>query len=413
MKKHLSLMLAILMLLSVLLAGCGSSPAPDKAADTKAASPAETKAGAPAATQDAAKTTKKVHSNADEFTYVQQAGTKVDFGAYYKPYGVDCKVNVTGMGGSVTVSGLPKKLPKPDKKYRIGLALYFTVDEVGAFILEGTKKAAQEMGIDLVVNDANYKQDTQNQAIEQWMVEGIDGIILYPADFTACGPILQKLKEKNIPVMAGNVPLAAAEVNSAFTLDNVEIGRKSAQFIIDALKAKGGEPKGKVALQTLPFLHPNAVTREAGFMEVMKKYPDIKIIKLTGISPEEHYTALEGALQANPDMVAGWGLYASAVIGMSSAKKASKKTDLIIAGVDNDRPIMAGIAKGEITGSVGYSAFNHAYWTLDNLVNLLNGVDVPGQINGPIEVIDKSNVSDLFKLYYGGRTLEDYMAGKK
>jgi hypothetical protein len=45
-------------------------------------------------------------------------------------------------------------------------------------------------------------------------------------------------------------------------------------------------------------------------------------------------------------------------------------------------------------------------------VNLLNGAEIPGQIIGPIEVIEKSNVSALFKMYYGGKTLEDYMAGK-
>jgi ABC-type sugar transport system substrate-binding protein len=195
------------------------------------------------------------------------------------------------------------------------------------------------------------------------------------------------------------------------TIDNVEIGRKSAEFIVNALKKKG-KVAGKVVFQNLPFLHPNAETREAGFREVLGKYPDIQIIELTGITPEEHFAAFEGAMQANPDMVAAWGLYSSAVIGMANARKAAGKTNIILVGVDNDRPILAGIAKGEITGSVGYNAYNHAEWTLSNLVNLLNGVEVPGQIIGPIEVIQKSNVSQLFKMYYGGKTLEDYMAGK-
>jgi ABC-type sugar transport system substrate-binding protein len=97
---------------------------------------------------------------------------------------------------------------------------------------------------------------------------------------------------------------------------------------------------------------------------------------------------------------------------MANARKAAGKTNIILVGVDNDRPILAGIYKGEITGSVGYNAYNHAEWTMSNLVNLLNGVEVPGQIIGPIEVITKDNVSDLFKMYYGGKTLKDYMAGK-
>ena len=352
----------------------------------------------------------KTHSNSGEFTYVQKAGTKVDLTDYYAQYKVDSKSNITAMGGLVTVKGLPKKLPKPNKKYKIGLALYFTVDEVGAFVLDGTKKAAAKMGVDLLVNDANYDQNIQDQAIEQWILQKVDGVIFYPANFNACEGILKKLKDAKIPVMAGNPPLVG-EVNSVMTIDNVEIGRKSAQFIVDSLKKKG-KVAGKVVFQNLPFLHPNAETREAGFREVLGKYPDIQIIELTGITPEEHFAAFEGAMQANPDMVAAWGLYSSAVIGMANARKAAGKTNIILVGVDNDRPILAGISKGEITGSVGYNAYNHAEWTLSNLVNLLNGAEVPGQIIGPIEVITKDNVSQLFKMYYGGKTLEDYMAGK-
>ncbi len=352
----------------------------------------------------------KAHSNAAEFTYVQKAGTKVDLTSYYAQYKVDSKSVISSMGGVVTVKGLPAKLPKPAKKYKIGLALYYTVDEVGAFVLDGTKKAAEKMGVELLVNDANYDQNIQDQAVEQWILQKVDGVIFYPANFNACEGILKKLKDANIPVMAGNPPLVG-EVNSVMTIDNVEIGRKSAEFIVNALKAKG-KVAGTVVFQNLPFLHPNAETREAGFREVLGKYPDIKIIELTGISPEEHFAAFEGAMQANPNMVAAWGLYSSAVIGMANARKSAGKSNIILVGVDNDRPILAGISKGEITGSVGYNAYNHAEWTLSNLVNMLNGAEVPGQIIGPIEVIDKNNVSALFKMYYGGKTLEDYMAGK-
>ena len=396
-RKWASLLVAALMFLSLLLAGCGSPAAKNQTESS---------------TDNSSKPA--VHSNQDEFTVQQPAGSKVDLTSYYKQYGVTCSVNLTATGGAVTVAGLPKTLPTPKKKYKIGLALYTSVDEVGAFVLDGTKKAAAEMGIDLLVNDSNYDQNAQNQAIEQWILQGVYGVILYPADFNAVGPILKKLKDAKIPVEAGNPPLVG-EVNSVFMIDNVDIGRKSATLLVDAIKKQQNtdQPKGLVVEQTLPFQHPNAATREAGFMEVMNQNPGLKVLKLTGVSPEDHYTAFEGALQAHPDIVGGWGLYDSALIGMMNARNAAKKTNVLLAGVDNDRQILAAIAKGDIVGSVGYSAYNHAYWTIDNLVNLLNGAPVPAMITGPIESITKDNVSDLFKQYYGGKTLEDYLAGKK
>lgn len=399
----LAFMLAITM---VIIPGCKQEAVETTAVETTAA---ETTA-APETTAAETTAAALVHSNIDEFTKISDT---VDLKSYYAEYGVTCDVTITGTGGVVTVAGLPKTLPTPNEKYTIGLALYYTVDEVGAFVLEGTQKAAEEMGIELLVNDANYDQNIQDQAIEQWILQGVDGVIFYPADFNACGPILDKLKAEGIPVMAGNPPLTPSEVVSVMTIDNVAIGQGGAQLIIDKLNEQGTPLEGTVIFQNIPFLHPNAATRKAGFLEVMAKYPLIKVIELTGLSPEDHYTAFEGALQAHPDMIAAWGLYSSAVVGMANAKKAAGRDDIILTGVDQDRPILAGIYDGTITGTVGYAPYHHAYWTLDNLINILNGVtDVPGQIIGPIETVTKDNVEEMFEYYYGGRTLQDYLKGQ-
>ena len=94
--------------------------------------------------------------------------------------------------------------------------------------------------------------------------------------------------------------------------------------------ASGKPMKGPVVYQTLPFMHPNAATRAKGFKDVFTKYPDIEIIELTGISPEDHYNAFDGAIKAHPDMIGAWGLYSSATIGMLNAKKANGKDDLLL-----------------------------------------------------------------------------------
>ena len=403
----LSLIFVVAMTM-VFIPGCKTATT-ETAAETTAAE--TTVAETTAAETTAAETTAaaKVHSNAAEFTKIADVA---DLKAYYAEYAVTCEATFLGTGGVVTVKGLPEVLPTPDKKYKIGLALYYTVDETGANVLEGTKAAAEKMGIDLVINDANYDQAKQDQAVEQWILEGIDGVIFYPADFNACGPILQKLADAGIPVMCGNPPLTPSTVNSVFTIDNVQIGRDGAQLLLDTITASGGKLEGTVVFQNIPFLHPNAATRKAGFLEVMSKQPLIKVIELTGLSPEDHYKAFDGAMQAYPDLIGAWGLYSSAIVGMSNARKAAGKT-MPLVGVDQDRIILAGIFNDEIVGTVGYSPYNHAYWTIDNLVNMLNGVeDYPGQIIGPIETVTKDNVEDMFKMYYNGATIQDYLAGQ-
>jgi ABC-type sugar transport system substrate-binding protein len=302
------------------------------------------------------------------------------------------------------------KMPKAAKKYKIGFSVYYTVDEVGSMILESMKAAADEAGVELLVNDANYDQNAQNQAIEQWILQKVDGVILAPCDFTGVKTALDALEKAKIPVISLNAPLAGT-VNAAVISDTVEQGTIAGQMLEKALLASGKPMKGSVVYQTLPFVHPNAATRAKGFKDVFTKYPDIKIVELTGISPEDHYKAFDGAIKANPDMIGAWGLYSSATIGMMNAMLANKKT-ILLSSVDNDKPILKGIYDGVIVGTAAYSSIVPSKLCMSEIVNLLNGADIPGIVFYANMAVTKDNVEEAFAHYYPGKTLKDYMSGK-
>jgi len=281
---------------------------------------------------------------------------------------------------------------------------------VGAMILESMKTAADEAGVELLVNDANYDQNAQNQAIEQWILEGVDGVILAPCDFTGVKTALDALEKANIPVVTLNAPLAG-NVNAAVISDTVEQGTISGELLEQALLASGIPMTGEVVYQTLPFVHPNAATRAKGFIDVFTKYPDIKITELTGISPEDHFKAFDGALKANPDMLGAWGLYSSATVGMMNAQT-SNGTKVPLSSVDNDKPILAGIYNGEVLGTAAYSSIAPARWAMSEMVNLLNGAPIPGIVFYENMKVTKDNVEAAFEHYYPGQTLQGYMSGQ-
>jgi ribose transport system substrate-binding protein len=260
-----------------------------------------------------------------------------------------------------------------------------------------------------LVNDANYDQNAQNQAIEQWILQGVDGVILAPCDFTGVKTALDALEKANIPVITLNAPLAG-NINAAVISDTVEQGTISGELLEQALLATGKPMEGEVVYQTLPFVHPNAATRAKGFVDVFAKYPDIKITELTGISPEDHFTAFDGAIKANPKMLGAWGLYSSATIGMMNAEKANG-TQILLSSVDNDKPILAGIYNGEVVGTAAYSSIAPARWCMSEMVNLLNGAPIPGIVFYANMKVTKDNVEAAFEHYYPGQTLKDYMAG--
>ncbi len=334
-----------------------------------------------------------------------------DINKYYNDLGVEADVKYTGEGGVVNVPDkLTTALPKANEEYTIGFSVYYTVDEVGAMLLETMESAAKECGVKLLVNDANYDQDAQNQAIEQWIVEGVDGVILAPCDFYGVKGALDALKEAGIPVITLN-PALAGEAQAAVMSECTEQGKMAGECLINELLANNVEMKGVIVYQTLPFIHPNAATRAKGFKDAFADYPDIEIVELTGTSPEEHYTAFEGALMNYGDKLIGaFGLYSSATIGMLSARKANNST-VPISSIDNDKVILQAIYEGECLGSACYSSTSPAYWCMSQMVDLLNGETIPSIMFYPNTMVTKDNVEEMFEFYYPGKTLKDYIDG--
>jgi ribose transport system substrate-binding protein len=350
------------------------------------------------------------NANQADFTFVGDPTVVFDLNTYYKEVGVEANVTIREPGAVKVPDDMTTEMPKAAEKYTIGFSIFYTVDEVDSMILESMKTAADEAGVELLVNDANYDQNAQNQAIEQWILQGVDGVILAPCDFTGVKTALDALEKANIPVVTLNAPLAG-NINAAVISDTVEQGTISGELLEQALLASGKPMKGEVVYQTLPFLHPNAATRAKGFKDVFTKYPDIKITELTGISPEDHYTAFDGAIKAYPDMLGAWGLYSSATIGMLNAKKANG-SNVLLSSVDNDKPILAGIYNGDIVGTAAYSSIAPARWCMSEIVNLLNGADIPGIVFYANMAITKDNAASAFEHYYPGKILIDYIEGK-
>lgn len=400
-KKILAILLSTAMVLSLM--ACGAKEAEAPAAEAPATEEAEAPAEEPAAEPEAA-------PFSADFTYVEDDGTTFDIATYYNDLGVDCTYELRATGGVVNV---PDKntgtLPVPKEKYTIGFSVYYTVDEVGAMLLDSMKAYAAEAGVELKINDANYDQNAQNQAIEQWIIEGVDGVILAPCDFYGVKDSLDALTEAGIPVVTLN-PALAGEADSVVMSECKEQGILAGQLLLDHLLAEGVEMKGTIIYQSLPFVHPNAATRSDGFKSVFAEYPDVEIVELTGTSVEEHYAAFESALMAYDDMIGAFGLYSAATVGMINAKLAAG-SDVPLTSIDNDKPILQAIYEGNCLGSACYSSTAPAYYCMGAIINLLNGEDIPSAFFYQNQAVTKDNVEEMFEHYYAGKTLADYMAG--
>lgn len=394
-KKWLAVLLCVAMVLGTVACGTETEDSAEKDDKTVVADEA-----------DDAKDSDAVVSENDMYEYVSEAGTTADLNDYYNGYGVDCDNAINSTGGIVKwLGGNDVAMPEAKDSYVIGFADYATDDEVSAGYMDAMKAAAEELGIEVLYNDAHWTQDEQNQAIEQWILQGVDGIIFCPCDYYGVKDALEACKEAGVKTVSFDAPPLASSVDAVVMYDAVEQGRMAGEALRDAMLEKGSDMKGTIYYGNLPYIHPNAQTREAGFKSAFEEYPDIEFKMLTGETPEEFYSAMEGAIMADPDMLGAWGLFSAATWGMYQAIQASGE-EILLSSVDCDTTILQGVKDGGILGSTCYSPTEGARLAAMTMVNLLNGENVPGITYQSNTFLNIDNVEEKFEIYHPGQSLE-------
>jgi len=124
-------------------------------------------------------------------------------------------------------------------------------------------------------DDNNEKQIAQ---INKYIDEKVDLLIISPNEANSITPVVEKAFNKGIPVILVDRKTASDKYSAFIGADNKEIGRTVGEYISNKLNGKGNV----IEIQGLRGSSP-ATERHIGFLESIKRHPDIKIIS------SEHY----------------------------------------------------------------------------------------------------------------------------
>lgn len=167
---------------------------------------------------------------------------------------------------------------KPIDELKIGFSfrgggggnLYVTqyVDQV--------KKMADELGIELVIVDAEDDPGRQTQQMPELIAQQPDAIVVWALNAAGIVPAIRQANEAGIPVVtivADIDPSGKDLVTSHAGPNDTLQGTQAAQALIDAMGGKGNV----VALRGPTGFGP-ADQRHQAFLDVAAKYPDIKLL---------------------------------------------------------------------------------------------------------------------------------------
>ncbi len=268
-------------------------------------------------------------------------------------------------------------------------------------INDGAKQAAEEAGAELVIFNANNVPSAQNDAIENYITQKVDGIILVAIDVNGVKPAITEAKNAGIPVIAIDAQIPDGD-NAAFIgVDNTKAGEDIGKFYADYVKSNmGGEATVGVVGALNSFIQNQ---RLDGFKDaVAASGENVTFLDtVDGKNVQDvALSAAESLMTANPTMKTIYATGEPALIGVVSAVESQgRQSDIKVFGWDLTAQAIKGIDEGWVTGVVQQDPAGEGKAAVEALVKLNKGEKIDPVINVPVTLVTKDNV-DSFRTMF-------------
>ncbi len=264
-------------------------------------------------------------------------------------------------------------------------------------INEGAQKAADAAGAKLVIYNANNVPSAQNDAMENYITQKVDGIILVAIDVNGVKPAITAAKTAGIPVIAIDAQIPDGD-NIAFVgVDNTKAGEDIGKFYADYVKSNlSGTAKIGVIGALNSFIQNQ---RLDGFKKAVADSGQ-KITFLDTVDGQNvqdvALTAAENLMTANPDMTTLYATGEPALVGAVSAVTSQGRTgDVKVFGWDLTKQAVEGIDAGWVTAVVQQDPAGEGKAAIEALTKLKKGEKIEPIINVPVTIVTKENVDQF------------------
>jgi ABC-type sugar transport system substrate-binding protein len=282
---------------------------------------------------------------------------------------------------------------------RIGLVQLGTDNPFWIAQVAGGEEAARRNGFDLIVTSGEGDVTRQVQAFEDLINQDVDAISINPLDANAFGPAMEAASAAGIPVvclfsqMEGCVTVLGFEerVNGALV----------AQYAVQLLTEKYGEPRGEVAILLGALGQDINTNRAGGFTDVIAQYPNITVVaaESTGNWEADRAVALtENWLTAFPNLDLIYGLSDSLTVPAATVLSRAGRDDIMLVSYDGTEVGLSGVADGSLRSTVALLPQYNGFWNVYAAYLVASGVQFPTEYFMPGAMVTTENLPGFVML---------------
>lgn len=279
----------------------------------------------------------------------------------------------------------------PKKLENVGMTVMTLDNPYFVAFQKSLQSEAKKDGFQATIDSADLDLAKQQSQIEDFISQKVDVILLNAVDVKGVAGAVKEAVAAHIPVIAID---AAADGGTTATVmsDNYSAGKKAGEYVAKRLNGKGNV----VVMNGLPMS--SIMDRVQGFKDVMKKYPNIKIVAEQNgkNNRSDANTVFENVLSAHSTgtIDAVFGANDPIAIGSYLAAKTANRSDMFFAGVDGSTDAVNLIKEN---GTFAFTAAQHPFQEVTKAVELaqdiIDGKKVPKQVLIPVDGVSKDNVN--------------------
>jgi ABC-type sugar transport system substrate-binding protein len=289
---------------------------------------------------------------------------------------------------------------KPKKTYQnlvVGYAQIGAESEWRTANTVSVKETAEQLGIELKFSDAQQKQENQIKAIRSFIAMKVDVIGVPALVETGWETVFRESKDAGIPIILVDRRAAVPEdlYVSYLGSDFLEEGRNSARVLAKIVNGKANIVELVGTVDSAP-----ANDRYKGFREILKDYPDMKIIdsqsgdftrakgkEVMGVFLKKHGKNINALYAHNDDMATG-AIQAIEEYGLKPG------VDIKIVSVDAAHGAFEAMIAGKLNATVECNPLLGPQF-LELALKVVNGEPVPKWVPSKESIYFPDNAKDI------------------
>ncbi|TFD70490.1 substrate-binding domain-containing protein [Cryobacterium sp. Hb1] len=258
----------------------------------------------------------------------------------------------------------------------------------------GAQTIADAAGVDLQLVSANDDPLAQVTAVEQFITQEMDAIIILPIDTEGIKPAIDAAAEANIPVVVVDGIVDSSAIASAVGTANAESSQQLAEYLATSTKTRGEIGIVGALNSTIQL------ARQKGFIDqaISDGFAEGTIVDGKNVQ-ETAQSAAENLLTANPTMGFAFATGEPALIGLAAAVETQNAGDRVsVVGWDLSQAAVAGLEEGWLKAIVQQNTYEFGYEGMNAAINAACGEPTDAFVPIATQIVTPENYSDF--LYY-------------